>query len=751
MRTLLVAAAFFLSGAAALVYQVVWQRILTLHTGIGVVSVSLIVAAFMAGLGLGSQAGGALSVRLSRAGALRGFAAAELAIGLFAVASPRLYSEGLAVWATPLYRTAAGQALAHFAAFLPPTALMGLSLPLLVRARVSDSASAPRTIALLYGVNVLGAAAGALLAPWVLVRYVGMTGACLAAASGNLAAAAGALLAGPARDTPEPESPVGAGPATAPPEGRSVAAGHASFPHWLLLYALSGFVALSLEVVWFRLIDVGVKSTAFTFGTVLCVYLLGLGAGSLAGSWLAPRLAKPLEAFLDAQLAILAAAGTAVALLATLPPDMPGYRWFFEYWREDPFFQLGADWNAGAFTRLYAVYPLALYGVPTFLMGLSFGALQRAVQDDPATSGRKVGFLQAANIAGCTAGSLLTGLVLLERLGTAGAVRVLVGAGAVFWLVTRARVAGVGRSLVARAVVLAVVVAALPGSAELWERLHGVARGEGRPERPTFVGEDASALSAVVPAPGGTWRVVVNGLPHSWLPFEGIHTMLGALPAIIHPAPRRIAVVGLGSGETAWAVACRPETRSVRVFEIAASQPRLLRQVSAINPFAPLLQLLDDPRVSIEAADGRQALARSTERYDLVQVDAMFRTSAGSGNLYSLEFFRLCASRLAPGGIVCTQKPSRRVGLTFAEAMPHAVDFGNIIVGGNDPLPIDPASWQARLLRPDVAARFSAEALAAIRERLGEGRPARRNADARVGLNLDLFPRDEFATPAGRP
>jgi predicted membrane-bound spermidine synthase len=745
-RALLVALAFFLSGVAALVYQVVWQRLLTLHTGIGVVSVSLIVAAFMAGLGLGSQTGGALSTRLSPARSLQAFAAVEVAIGLFAVVSPAVYSVGLAAWASPLYRTTAGQALAHFVAFLPPTLLMGLSLPLLVRARVSDSASAPRTVALLYGTNVLGAAAGALLAPWVLVRHFGMAGACVVAAAANLAAAAGALLAGPAPGGPGAPEALGASPS---PRTLPVTA-TGRFPHWLGLYALSGFVALSLEIVWFRLIDVGVKSTAFTFGTVLCVYLVGLGAGSLAGSRLAPRLGRPLEAFLDAQLAILATAGAAVALLAALPPGAPVYRWFFEYWRQDPFFQLGADWNAGALARLYGLYPLALYGVPTVLMGLSFGALQRAVQDDPATSGRKVGFLQAANIAGCTAGSLLTGLVLLDRLGTAGTMRLLVAAGSVVFLAARGRAGGLTRGLAARAAVLGLVVWALPGQARLWERLHGVARGAGAPERSTLVGEDASAVSAVVPAAGRTWRVVVNGLPHSWLPYEGIHTLLGAVPALVHPSPRRIAVIGLGSGETAWAVACRPETEAIRVFEIAASQPRLLREASAIAPFEGLVALLGDRRVAIEAADGRQALARSAELYDVVQVDAMFRTSAGSGNLYSLEFFRLCAKRLAPGGIVCTQKPSRRVGLTFAEALPHAVDFDNIVVGSNDPLPIDPAAWRARLDRPEVASRFPPEARQAIRERLGDGRAARRNPEARVGLNLDLFPRDEFATPARR-
>ena len=242
----------------------------------------------------------------------------------------------------------------------------------------------------------------------------------------------------------------------------------------------------------------------------------------------------------------------------------------------------------------------------------------------------------------------------------------------------------------------------------------------------------------------------MNGLPHSWLPYEGIHTLLGAVPAVIHPSPEDVVVVGLGSGETAWAVGCRPETRSLRVYEIAAAQPRLLRAVSAVAPFPGLVELLSDPRVTMRAADGRQALAREERRYDIVQVDAMFRTSAGSGNLYSLEFFRLCASRLKPGGIVCTQKPSRRVGLTFAEALPHALDLGNIVVGSNEPLPIDLPAWEARLLRPEVVRRFDAETVEGIRARLREAVPARRNPGARVGLNRDLFPRDEFGTPARR-
>jgi spermidine synthase len=686
--------------------------------------------------------------------ALRLFAAIELAVGLFAAASGRLYYEGLGAVAAGLYETTAGAALAHFLAFLLPTTLMGMSLPFLVRATVRDVGSASRVIGVLYGVNVLGASAGALLAPWVLVRYLGMEGAAVAGTAANVLAAAAALAVGHREARESPATP-DAMAATAVPLPASVREGSSrkiqdltpsgSLRLWTVLYAVSGLLALSLEVVWFRLVDVGVKSTAFTFGTVLCLYLLGLGAGSLAGGFRAARVARPLEAFLDYQLLLLALAGAAVALVAWLPPSLPVYRWFVDYWAHDPFFQLGADWNAGRLARLYGLLPLALFGVPTVLMGLSFGALQRAVQDDPATSGRKVGLLQAANIAGCTAGSLLAGLVLLQRFGTASTIRLLVAAGGLVFLAVRARAFGLSRGLLARAAAIVLVLVSLPSNERLWKRLHGVTADE----PPSFVGEDASALSVVVPGAEGRWRVAVNGLPHSWLPYGGIHTLLGAVPALIHPAPEDIAVIGLGSGETAWAVACRKETRSVRVYEIAASQARLLREVSEVAPFTGLVELLSDSRVAVEAADGRRALAREDRLYDVVQVDAMFRTSAGSGNLYSVEFLRLCARRLKRGGLVCTQKPSRRVGLTFAEALPYALDFGNIVVGSNDPIPIDTAAWQARLATPGVVRRFAAVTIEGIRDRLLDAVPARRNPAARIGLNQDLFPRDEFATPAG--
>jgi len=745
---LLIGLAFFASGSAALVYQVVWQRVLAFHTGVGITSIALIVAAFMAGLGLGSHAGGVLSARVSPRTALRVFAGLEILIGLFALVSVSLYYDGLERWASGLYVSTAGAALTHFLALLPPTFLMGMSLPFLVRALVRDVQTAPRTIGILYGLNVVGAAAGALVTPWWLLRFYGMDGAVHWGVGANLLAGVTALVAGWLFDrtrgldttaVAEPE------PASTSPESPQPIERH-SLSLWMGLYALSGFIALSLEILWFRVVDVAVKNMAFTFGSVLCFYLLGLGLGSLIGGRLASRWSRPLSTFVTLQCAVLIYAALAITLLARAPVWTPGYSWFIDYWATDYFFQLGADWNLATLARLYLFLPVLLYGPPTFFMGLSFIALQRAVQDDPRTSGRKVGLLQAANIGGCVAGSLLGGLVLIDNLGTPGTLRVLVALGGLVFLGVRVRFDGIRKPTLAWAAALALAFAVIPGGDAFWTRLHGVTT----KERPSFIGEDATAVCAVTPGQPGAWRVAVGGLPHSWIPFGGIHSMLGAIPAVVHPAPIDVGVIGLGSGETAWAAACRRETRSVVTWEIAASLPPLLPMAAELMRLGtPVRDFLRDARIHVVPADGRHALLRSEDRFDLIQIDALYRTSHGSGNLYSVEFFQLCARRLKPGGIICTQIPSRRAMLTFTAAIPHTINFGNLMVGSNDPLPIEPETWIARLRSLEVASYLGDSTVRGVESRLIDALPGRRNPQTRLGLNYDLFPRDEFSTPAG--
>ncbi len=729
-RVALAGLLFLLSGASALVYQVSWQRILALHSGVGLYSVAMIVAAFMAGLGIGSHLGGRLSERTGALAALRLFASVELAIGVFGVASPFLYYDWLYPLAARLESPSLAGGLAHFGALLPPTLLMGMSLPLLVRAMLRDVATAGRTIGYLYGINMLGAAAGAFAAPWLLLPWGGIPGAVTLAAAGNLLAGLGALVL--ARGASASETPP-----DAPPEPATQDLARHPFGLWLSLYALSGFVALSLEILWFRLVDVAVKSTAFTFGTVLGIYLVGSATGCLLAVQRVSRLRQPLASFLLCQCGVLILAGLSVIALVRLPPGTPVYSWLVDYWGTYRFFRFGHANELAPVVHLYVLLPLFLFALPTLLMGFAFPVLQRAVHDELRTSGRKVGALQAANIAGCVAGSLLVGLAALQHMGTAEALRALTLAGLVFAAVGWRYY---GRRFAVAALVLVAMAATLPSSEELWRRLHG----ETAPEQRALFDEDATGVVAIAARGPIRLRLSVNGKGNSWLPFGGVHTVLGALPAVIHPAPRRVAVVGLGSGDTAWAAGLRRETESVSVFEISLPQPRILRRIVLERSLPELASFLVDPRVTIRLEDGRRAFeAMRGEVFDAIETDAIWPESAGSGNLYSLEFFETCARRLRAGGLMCTWAPTPRVRATFRSVFPHVldVDSGVILVGSRYPIQLDVPAWEARLSQAE--AYLGELRVQSVREKLRNLKPAEGPIEGT--LNGDLFPRDEFA------
>ncbi len=740
------AVAFLLSGAAALVYQVVWQRVLELSSGIGIYSVAMIVAAFMAGLGIGSHAGSLLSLSLRPARALWAFAGLELGVAAFGAVSCTLFYDVLYLRASSFYAVPWRAGLLHFASLLFPTVLMGMSLPFLTRAMVRDVEGAARTIGWLYSVNVLGASLGALLTPWVLIRFLGMRGATLAAAGANAAACLAALVAGwQARRAGAGEQPAAAERPAAPtgPSGGAEAPGARPLALWMALYALSGFCALALEMLWFRYLDVAVRSTAFTFGTLLALYLLGCGVGSLAASTRAGRVRRPLRLFLVVQSLIVATSALAIVLLSWLPGDAPVIAYFREAWGTALFVRLGRDTDLSKLAAVYLGLPALLFGIPTLLMGVSFPVLQRAVQDEPATSGRKVGLLQAANIAGCLAGSLAVGLLWLQWIGSAGSFRALTALALVFpvvglwyygWRSPFAPLLGV----------LLALLPALPAREVLWARLHGSTA------QAALVAEDATGLAALTPR-GEGWRVWINGRSFSVIPFGGMHTVLGAIPAVVHPRPRSVAIIGLGSGDTAWAVGCRGAlTERIRVFEICGPNLELLRRVRDLGRApADLVRFLADPRVAHAVADGRNSLQNADELYDVVEIDALWPSNAYSGNLYSVEFFGLCSRRLAPGGLMCSWCPTERVRNSFRRAFPHVVQLlgGQVMIGSNSPVGVDPAAWEARLTSPDVVAYLGRDVTAIVLDDLRGAEVLPRVAASAGPLNRDLDPRDEFRAP----
>jgi spermidine synthase len=741
----------------------VWQRLLTFFSGADVYSVTIIVAAFMGGLGFGSLAGGHLADRLHPRGRLLAFALSEAAISAFAFVSvPLIYGvlyRRLGEW--PLPSGAAAAVL--FLTLLWPTFFMGLSLPLLARVLTEDAPRSAERIGALYGWNTLGAAVGALTTVWILVRALGFAGAILVGALLNLACAAAALLlagrAGATEKTPPP--PAGADPPPRTPF---------RLPAWIALYALSGFLALSLEILWFRLLGTILKSNSFTFATLLAIYLGGLGLGALLASGWARRARRPALAFLLLQSAIPLYAGLSLGLLTHGLPRLAVLRPLADYLGAYETLELAAAVRAlqrfalragsvAPFTRdlarqfalLYGAVPLYLIGPPTLLMGMSFPYLQRAVQTDLAFLGRRVGWLQTSNIVGSMIGAGLTGVFLLHRLGTAWTLRLLVALGAVFLLLlARARWPADARPrrLGYLGALLATGVTALasPSPAILWARLHGTTPGR------VLFAEDGSGLALLKEEREGsreTTVVYVNGLGQSSLPYGGYHTLLGALPALLHPRPEQIAIIGLGSGDTLFGAAGRPETTRVDCIEIVACQLRTLERLPP-RRYPGLDLLLHDGRVRYLFADGRSSLMRGRERYDIIEADALRAGSAYSGNLYSREYFELLRRRLRPGGFGVTWAPTRRVRDTFVSVFPHVLKFQDTLIGSNEPMAFDRDAVLARMRDPFVRSHYGRAGID-LEELLGDtlergptvfGPEADRTS--LTDINTDLFPRDEY-------
>lgn len=761
---------FFASGFSALLYQTIWQRMLGFFSGVDVYSVTITVAAFMGGLGCGSLAGGHWADRLSAKRRLLVFAAAEAVIALFALRSKWFYYDLLYQQWHTLSASPVLLPLVLFVSLLVPTFCMGLTLPILAKTFTATIEKASSVVGYLYGVNTLGAAVGALVTPWILLRRFGF-GDILAIGAGlNAVCAIGAVFLWWRRRGET---------ASVPPETNvpgSPLSGEASrFPArvWILIYALSGFIALALEIVWFRLLGVLQKSTAFTFPTLLAVYLGGLAAGVMIGVPFAKRTRRPAVTFLALQGGITLYAGGAFALLLHHVSRReflkPLWTYLGGYEPVNAADMLAAmrAWILGAEIApalgesarfglfLYFVLPLFLIAPATLLMGLSFPFLQRLVQDNALLLGRRVGWLQTLNIVGSMLGAMVVGWWLLGWLGSTGTFRLLVILGGGFlilaaWQSTQqrwSRLVGLAVSLV----LVGWVASRIPAASRLWAKLHGAA------PRAIIAREGASGLAVLKGHQDGfekeaVW-VFTNGIGQSWLPFGGVHSQIGLLAVALHPNPAEVAVIGLGSGDTVYALGGSPHTTEVTCIEIIDGIRSTLTELAPRITYSALDSLLADSRVQWISTDGRAYILRSGKKFDVIEADALRPNSAYSGNLYSWEYFTMLKAHLKPDGLAITWAPTDRVLASFLAVFPHAILVDGIAIGSQQPIATDRAEILARLSHPFTSEHYRrlerdlqplmTSLLAGHFQRFFEEtqRPARRD------LNSDLFPKDEYMVP----
>lgn len=652
------AALFFCSGFPALVYQLVWQRSLFRIFGVNVESVTVVVTAFMVGLGLGSLAGGWLS-RHARVPLLPLFAALELATAAFGVASPQVFeaaSQGVLGLSLPL------SAAAALALVLVPTLLMGATLPLLAGEVVRRTGNVGVAVGVLYDVNTLGAGVACLVAAVLLFPLAGLRGALAAAVATNVLVAGGALTAHLRlrRGLAAPLAAAPPGPATAAAaaaRSRSLGGGAA-----LALCAAGGLVALSHELFFFRAISYATGSSASAFALTLFAFLVGLAAGSrrVARRSRVSRAAAARGAGRDLLLA--GAAGWAF-----LP-------------------SLGGAAALGLWAIAVALAVVFLFARSAGAMFPTVAHLALAADGD---AGMGTARLYLANIAGSAAGSVVTGFVLMDRLGLVALGQVLVVAQLACAAALGAAVRGDGgwRPVRAAAALAAggLAALALPGAAPLllerltWKRdasAHGPF---------VRVVENRSGIIAV----DGSGAVFGHGMYDGRFNTDLARDTNGIFRAyalgLFHAAPRDVLVVGLSSGSWAQVIANHPEVRSVTVVEINPGYAALVAATPVVA------SLLGNPKVRVETDDVRRWLRRHPgRRFDAIVANTTYHFRAHASALLSREFLALVREHLAPGGVaIYNTTGSARVQRTGCLAFPHGLRLSNQLVVSDAPLALD--------------------------------------------------------------
>ncbi|MEM7306360.1 MAG: fused MFS/spermidine synthase [Planctomycetota bacterium] len=658
---------FVLSGAAALVYQTVWLRELSLVLGTTELAVATVLASYMAGLALGATAGGVLAARLRRP--LFAYGVAELVAAALALAVPaalalarRLHDGWLGgLSELPAEGAAASTlvfALAGFLVLLAPTAVLGATLPLLVRHTVRSEEEIGARVGGLYAANTLGAVLGALLAGFWWIAALGLRGATLAGAGLNAAAFLLALLL--ARGAAPPVADP-ARPSDAPRGGPT---GRASWIYPLVL--LAGVASFSEEVLWTRLLAHLVGGSVAAFATMLAVFLLGIALGGAAGARFSRSPAGAAAGLAGGQLGAALCAGAAFALADRLPGLAR---------------MLGAG-AAGGFAANGALAALALLPL-SVCIGASFPCAVRLVARDPGDAPRATARVYGFNTVGAIAGALLAGFLLLPAWGTAGTARAgvalhaLVGAAAA--LAFAPALGRHARMLAAAGAVGLAAVLLVPLRAPLRLLLSSPFGGLEADGEMVFAAEGRAA-SVVLLEQNGVWRLRTNGHPEAEIvppgrpPYgEGLQWWLTCLPVLARPSTERMLVVGLGGGVALEGLP--PSVRAADAVELEHEVVEANRAVAELRGRDPLA----DPRVSVAVTDARSALARTTERWDAIVSQPSHPWTAGSSHLYTREFLELVRDHLNPGGVLVQWVGSvfldaellASVAATVGEVFPH--------------------------------------------------------------------------------
>lgn len=696
------AALFFCSGASALIYQVIWLRKLGLVFGVTVFAASTVWASFMSGLAIGSLLAGRVADRVKRP--LLWFAGAEAFIGVTALLTP----VGLDVfqqWYVSIYPNIPQNAfaltslrvIATLAVLFVPTVLMGATLPLVIKSSLMRSTRLGPRVGTLYATNTAGAIIGTLSAGLVLIPRVGMSDALIVAAALNLGVAVCAGLvafAQRAAESPTADERMLSAediqrvtPADELPRNARLTV--------LLVFALSGFTSLAIEVIWFRVIVLLIRPTVYGFAMMLAMLLLGIALGSYLA---APLLRRPRRWMLP-----LAAIELAMAGVALISVQMLTFHPGLVAWATPWLGTVMAPYHVVALTAsLLTIFPTAL------LMGIAFPIglrLWTGEHDGSARVGQRIGIFYSLNVAGSIFGSLVAGFALLPLLGSGNSLTLVAA------LILCSGLALVIQSDLAprrQLTAIAISIIAFGGVATLIDDPFDLFLRLRYPNQQVVWREEGIQGTVSVHRSGGNLLLHLEGnhqASDTGGPRGGIHRTLGHLPMALHPEAREALVIGLGGGATAGAVSTH-EGVHVDVVELSPGVVRAARYFEHINE-----GVLKRPNVRIMVDDGRNYLLTTRKRYDVITADLILPIFSGAGNLYSVEYFRLVHQALKDDGIAVqwvwgTDAEYKSIMRSFLTAFPDATLWagGQLMIGTKRPLRLRRADFDWKLTMPGRAA-----------------------------------------------
>jgi len=718
----------FSSGVAALIYEIVWFQILELVVGSSAVSLAVLLATFMGGTCLGSL----FLARFvpARYEPLKVYAVIELGIAVLAI---------VVLLVTPFIGGVGFRGMVAVICLLPPTLLMGATLPALAR-EVEASPDGVSWLGFLYAANIAGAVLGCLLAGFYLLRQYDVATATYVSGAVNAAGAAIALtlrswaVDGAVKDlgaalpswrgvqragwsdtnhvdskatTPALRTtpPVSGGEFSSHPDSVLTDRFHSLYERpqfsWdvYLAIALSGFCAMSAEVIWTRLLGLLFGASVYTLSLVVAVFLTGLGIGSGIGSLLSRIVSRPRLAFAWCQLLAAAAiAWTAYSVGASLPywpvnPSISSNIWFN--------FQLDLD------RAFWALLP------PTLFWGASFPLALAAIAPGRKDNGELMAGIYAANTMGAIAGAGGASLLLIAWLGSPRAEQLLIAlsaAAATLLLLPRLRWVV---PVVLMTVVLVQTVPPIPALLVAYGRYAPTWAGKGDI---IYSREGLDSSVAVSEFPGGIRTFHVAGkIQASNVPRDmRLQRMLGHLTSLSPANARSVLVIGCGAGITAGAVSIDPRVERLAIVEIEPLVPEVASAYFGKENF----DVVHNPKVRMHIDDGRHYLLTTKERFDAITADPLDPWVKGAANLYTREFFDAVKEHLNPGGVVTmyiqlfeTNSDAVKSALaTFFEVFPNGTVWGNtyeghghdmVLLGQTAPLRIDPDEMDGRLRRPE--------------------------------------------------